>query len=96
MKMMSLWHRCVSPHRWLTRSCKGGWGIAAWILLHVSPSLAHEINTSYSVLSIRTDEVRLVLSVDETDLVRLDPQIDVNGDGLVYRDEVTGGGEAVA
>ncbi|HJN27797.1 MAG TPA: HupE/UreJ family protein [Candidatus Latescibacteria bacterium] len=70
--------------------------MAAILLIHARPGAAHEINTSYSVVSVRSDSVRLILSIDEADLIRLDPQIDVNGDGLLYRDEVRGGGEAMA
>ena len=100
MKTMSPWHRCVSPVHHLRQSSGislGRWfGLAAILLVHARPGAAHEINTSYSVVSVRSDSVRLILSIDEADLIRLDPQIDVNGDGLLYRDEVRGGGEAMA
>ncbi len=100
MKTMSPWHRCVSPVHHLRQSSGislGRWfGLAAILLIHARPGAAHEINTSYSVVSVRSDSVRLILSIDEADLLRLDPQIDVNGDGLLYRDEVRGGGEAMA
>ena len=100
MKTMSPWHRCVSPVHHLRQSSGislGRWfGLAAILLIHARPGAAHEINTSYSVVSVRSDSVRLILSIDEADLIRLDPQIDVNGDGLLYRDEVRGGGEAMA
>lgn len=100
MKTMSPWHRCVPPVHHLRQSSGislGRWfGLAAILLIHARPGAAHEINTSYSVVSVRSDSVRLILSIDEADLIRLDPQIDVNGDGLLYRDEVRGGGEAMA
>ena len=100
MKTMFPWHRCVSPVHHLRQSSGislGRWfGLAAILLIHARPGAAHEINTSYSVVSVRSDSVRLILSIDEADLIRLDPQIDVNGDGLLYRDEVRGGGEAMA
>ncbi len=100
MKTMCPWHRCVSPVHHLRQSSGislGRWfGLAAILLIHARPGAAHEINTSYSVVSVRSDSVRLILSIDEADLIRLDPQIDVNGDGLLYRDEVRGGGEAMA
>ncbi len=100
MKTISPWHRCVSPVHHLRQSSGislGRWfGLAAILLVHARPGAAHEINTSYSVVSVRSDSVRLILSIDEADLIRLDPQIDVNGDGLLYRDEVRGGGEAMA
>ena len=100
MKTMSPWHRCVSPVHHLRQSSGislGRWfGLAAILLIPARPGAAHEINTSYSVVSVRSDSVRLILSIDEADLIRLDPQIDVNGDGLLYRDEVRGGGEAMA
>ena len=100
MKTMSPWHRCVSAVHHLRQSSGislGRWfGLAAILLVHARPGTAHEINTSYSVVSVRSDSVRLILSIDEADLIRLDPQIDVNGDGLLYRDEVRGGGEAMA
>ena len=100
MKTMSPWHRCVSAVHHLRQSSGislGRWfGLAAIFLIHARPGAAHEINTSYSVVSVRSDSVRLILSIDEADLLRLDPQIDVNGDGLLYRDEVLAGGEAMA
>jgi hypothetical protein len=66
------------------------------LLLLPLASDAHEINTSYSALTLKADEIRVVLSIDEADLLRLDPQIDANGDGVLWRDEVEAGGGRVA
>ncbi len=72
------------------------WWFAVLLFVSGRPGSAHEINTSYSAISLRGDEVRLVLSVDEADLIRLDAQIDENGDGALYRVEVRNGGQRVA
>ncbi|MBT4097856.1 MAG: HupE/UreJ family protein [Gemmatimonadetes bacterium] len=71
------------------------WWVAMLLLLPLA-SDAHEINTSYSALTLKADEIRVVLSIDEADLLRLDPQIDANGDGVLWRDEVEAGGGRVA
>ncbi|MBT4612274.1 MAG: hypothetical protein HOC05_19670, partial [Gemmatimonadetes bacterium] len=60
------------------------WWVAMLLLLPLA-SDAHEINTSYSALTLKADEIRVVLSIDEADLLRLDPQIDANGDGVLWR-----------
>jgi hypothetical protein len=72
------------------------WSCVAMLLVLPLAGDAHEINTSYLALTLKADEIRVVLSVDEADLIRLDTQIDANGDGGLWRDEVEAGGERVA
>ncbi|MBT3345077.1 MAG: HupE/UreJ family protein [Gemmatimonadetes bacterium] len=79
------------------RPMSGRWHWATLLLLVLAlPGMAHEINTSYTAIYVQAEELRLVLSVDETDLIRLGPAIDVNADGVLYRDEVVNGGEPIA
>lgn len=66
------------------------------LMVWVLPSAAHEINTSYTAVFLQPDQLRLVLSVDEADLIRLDSTIDANTDGVLYRDEVAKGGDQIA
>jgi len=85
-----------SKFSWKNYIVSIAWSCVAMLLVLPLAGDAHEINTSYLALTLKADEIRVVLSVDEADLIRLDTQIDANGDGGLWRDEVEAGGERVA
>ena len=55
-----------------------------------NPATAHKMNTSYSSVLVRGEELRLVIALDEADLEVF--ALDQNGDGDLWRDEILAGG----
>lgn len=62
--------------------------LALVLVLLAGPLRAHQINTSYSTLAIGDSAAVLMLAIDESDLFLLFPQLDANGDGALWADEV--------
>lgn len=61
--------------------------LAAVALTSPSPSIAHRLNSSRTVVLVRADSLKLELAIDETDvLVAFD--VDGNGDGVLWREEM--------
>lgn len=67
-----------------------------WILLlWLTPAQAHQINTSYTTVITRADTVKVMLAIDEADLIR-HYGLDRNGDGYIWRDEALQGAASVS
>lgn len=62
---------------------------SAW----VGAAGAHQMHTSYTTMALGPGASRLELSIDESDLYLLFPQLDRNGDGKLWADEVLAGAE---
>lgn len=59
-----------------------------------SPVWAHQVNTSYSTLTIdATGAGQFVLSVDEADLRLLAPELDTDGNGQLWPEEIIKGAD---
>ena len=67
--------------------------ILAALVLSVTPLRAHQINTSYSTLAVGDSAGVLMLAIDESDLYLLFPELDANGDGALWADEVVADAE---
>lgn len=67
------------------------WALLLWLV----PAWAHQINTSYTTVLTRADTIKVMLAVDEADLIRY-YGLDRNGDGYIWRDEALQGADAVA
>jgi hydrogenase/urease accessory protein HupE len=64
-------------------------------LILAGPATAHQVNTSYSALLVRADGTgRLMLSLDEADLLLVEPAADANGDGDLQPEEMLSGRDA--
>ena len=62
-----------------------------WILmLWLAPAWAHQIHTSYSTVITRPDTLKLMLAIDESDLIRFFG-LDTNQDGYIWREEALQG-----
>lgn len=64
------------------------------LLLWLAPAWAHQINTSYTTVTARADTVKVVVALDETDLIRYFG-LDTNQDGYIWRDEALQGTASV-
>jgi hypothetical protein len=60
------------------------------VLFGSLPARAHDIKTSYATLVVRTDTLKLVLAIDESDL-HSNFDLDENQDGMLWRQEVIAG-----
>ena len=65
------------------------------LLLWLVPGWAHQINTSYTTAITRPDTVKLMLAIDEADLIRYFG-LDTNADGFIWRDEALKGAPGVS
>jgi len=68
--------------------------VVALLLAGVGPLWAHQVNTSYTSLAMHDSTAALALAIDEGDLYLLFPDLDVNGDGVLWADEVLTGAAA--
>ncbi len=64
------------------------------LALLCGPVGAHNINTSYTTLIVRPDTLKLMVVIDEYDLLN-SFDLDKNGDGLLWREEMLDGVDAV-
>ncbi len=62
-------------------------GSAALLLSLPLLANAHDLNSSYTTLTIREDQLQVVLRIDQTDLLKV-WELDENEDGAVSNDEV--------
>ena len=67
-----------------------GWLLAVWLGWAGLPVGAHQINASFTTLSIRPDMVRLAISIDEHELMT-GFDLDANQDGILWREEMVAG-----
>ncbi len=63
------------------------------LLLLAGSVAAHQVNTSYASLAFGEGTADLALTMDEGDVHLLFPELDTNGDGALWADEVVAGGE---
>jgi hypothetical protein len=75
------------------RTVMGGM-IVALLAIWLRPLQAHQVNTSYSTLALHGETAEFVLAFDESDLFLLFPELDANGDGALWAEEVLTGVEA--
>ncbi len=64
------------------------------VLFLIGTASAHQINTSYTTVLTHTDTVKVMLAIDEADLIRTFG-LDGNADGYIWRDEALGGAAKV-
>jgi hypothetical protein len=69
--------------------------LALVLLLGLAPAWGHQINTSYTTAIARADTVKLMLAIDEADLIR-HFGLDANADGYIWRDEALRGAPEVS
>jgi len=68
-------------------------GVAA-LLAGTRPAEAHKINTSYTTMIVRSDTLKLMVVIDEYDLLQ-NFDLDKNDDQMLWRDEILDGVEVV-
>ena len=71
---------------------RGDWFLqgALLALFFVGPAFGHNINTSYTTLIVRPDTLKLMVVVDEYDLLQ-NFDLDGNRDGVLWREEMLKG-----
>jgi hypothetical protein len=65
--------------------------VAVLLAFGVGSLRAHQVNTSYTTLALHDSTAVLALAIDEGDLYLLFPDLDVNGDGVLWAEEVLAG-----
>ena len=78
----------------MSRAPRRALAVAALCILWVVAAQAHQINTSYTNLAVAEAQLNLAVSIDEGDLLLLFPEIDSNGDGMLWVTEVLAGADA--
>lgn len=68
--------------------------ILAGLAFPVAPVHSHQINTSYTRVTVRPDTVKLLLAIDEADLLK-HFGLDQNNDEILWRDEALEGASQV-
>ena len=63
---------------------------ALLLIFFASPTQAHVIYTSYTTLIVKPDTLKLMVVIDEYDLLT-SFDLDANGDGMLWRDEMLDG-----